>query len=73
MSPGSSQSIRAWENSLLPPIGAPRIPPEQPFSRIILLGYKLRELDELHMAAHGLDDGSGSVKAADSFVAVGKA
>ena len=54
MSPGSSQSIRAWENSLLPPIGAPRIPPEQPFSGIILLGYKLREFDKLDMAANGL-------------------
>ena len=54
MSRGSSQSIRAWENSLLPPIGAPRIPPEQPFSGIILLGYKLREFDKLDMAANGL-------------------
>src|SRR5438128_218427 len=51
--------------------GAAGIPPEQPWI-VGFLGFKLPEGEELNMSAQGLDDRSGSVQTAYTFVAVGK-
>jgi hypothetical protein len=58
---------------LLPAVSSPRTPPEQTSSaRNVLFVIELLEGNKTDVPSERLNDGSGGVQAADTFIAIGK-